>query len=258
MPPNRPVVVTRPLAQAEPLAQRIAASGRNAIVFPLLEIRPLQDDAPLRAALADPAAYAMVVFVSPNAVDAACAIVTEWPRAVALAVIGEGSRQALARHGISDANASIRRPSDPLRSDSETLLQTLDLASLRGKRVLIVRGESGRELLADALRDAGAEVFPVAAYRREAPAMTDARSKQLRAFLASPHDWIITSSEALHVLTRMVRESHGESGVVKMQQQTLICPHARIRETAETLGFHDIILTASGDEQLLAALQSRP
>ncbi len=96
--------------------------------------------------------------MSPNAIDAAFAHVEQWPRQVALAVLGEGSRAALARHGLDAGNATILGPLDPTRSDSENLLASLDLAALAGKKMLIVRGESGRELMADGFRAAGADV----------------------------------------------------------------------------------------------------
>jgi uroporphyrinogen-III synthase len=254
---TRPVVITRPLAQADSLAQQVAAMGRDAVIFPLLEIHPLPDQAELRAALGDLSAYAMVAFVSPNAIDAAFAVLRNWPAQVALAVMGEGSRAALARHGVTDANAIIVSPRDAQRTDSLTLLAALDLAALRGKRVLILRGESGRELLAYALREAGVQVTQVAAYRRMAPALDQARRAQLRNLVDSENDWIVTSSEALRILMQMVQQAADSSGVVKMQQQTIIVPHVRIEETARLLGFRNITLTGSGDARLLAALQSR-
>jgi uroporphyrinogen-III synthase len=55
----------------------------------------------------------------------------------------------------------------------------------------------------------------------------------------------------------MVQQVAGDIGVAKVQQQSFIMPHIRIQETAQTLGFRNITLTGSGDEQLLAALQSR-
>lgn len=252
--PN-PVVITRPLAQAAPLARRVAALGRAAVVFPLLEIHPLADPARLQAALQELSAYAMVAFVSPNAVDAAFAALPGWPGQVAIAVMGEGSRGALARHGVTPDCVTIISPLDPQRTDSHTLLQALDLAALRGKRVLIVRGESGRELLGDALRAAGVQVRQVAAYRRAAPVLDEAGRLQLRRLLESQNDWLVTSSEAVRILMQMVQQIAGAAGVAKMQQQKIIVPHARIAETAQMLGFRDIIRTGSGDEQLLAALQ---
>jgi len=258
MAPNA-VIVTRPRAQAEPLARRIAALGRQAIVFPLLEIHPLEDQTMLRAALKQLSAYAMVAFVSPNAVDAAFSVLhglsLSWPRKVALAVMGEGSRQALIRQGVTEDSATVISPLDPARTDSDTLVEALDLPALAGKRVLIVRGESGRELLADALREAGVTVRQVAAYRRAAPILDDADRDRLRQLIDVGHDWLVTSSESLRILIQMVQQSAGADGVAKMRQRKIIVPHARIAETARTLGFEEIVLTGSGDEQVLAALQ---
>ena len=252
------VIITRPRAQAGALAAQVAALGREVVLLPLLEIFPLPDQSALIAALADLARYAMVAFVSPNAIDAAFAHVKQWPAGVALAVLGEGSRAALARHGLDGSNATIVSPSDPARSDSENLLQTLDLAALARQPVLFVRGESGRELMADGLRAAGAIVTTVAAYRRSVPQLTPELRAQLLALLERDNDWIITSSEALRGLLALVGQLGAPAAVAKMQQQHVIVPHARIAESAKALGLARLTLCGSGDERLLAALQSRP
>src|ERR1035437_4639794 len=111
------VVITRPQAQSDSLAQSVAAIGRDAIIFPLLEIHPLADPAQLKAVLNDLTSYAMVAFVSPNAINATFAFLQAWPRNVVLAVMGEGSRTALAQHGVSSANATIVSPLDAHRTD---------------------------------------------------------------------------------------------------------------------------------------------
>jgi uroporphyrinogen-III synthase len=264
------VVITRPRAQALPLAERVTALGRRAEVLPLLDISPLPDAAPLRAVLARLHEFALVAFVSPNAIDAAFAHLPDfyphlphsWPAGVTLAVVGEGSRAALAAHGITPDVATIVSPLDPVHSDSEHLLQALDLAALNGKQVLIVRGEAGRELMGDGFRAAGARVTAIPAYRRSVPPLTPAFAARLRALLAEPNDWIVTSSEALRGLFVLLEElacsAGGDDVVAKMQQQHLIVPHARIAETARQLGLSRMTLTGSGDERLLAALQSRP
>lgn len=255
--PN-PVVVTRPLGQTQELAAQVQALGRDAVVFPLLEITPLPDDSELRAVLADLRRYAMVVFVSPNAIDAAFGFIESWPSEVAIAVVGEGSRRALERHGVTDANARIFRPRDRFRTDSDTLLEVLDLESLRGKTVLVVRGESGREMLTNSLRAAHVNVEQVAAYRRRAPVLDAARRTQLQTLLACDSTWIVTSSEALRHLVDMVADVGGETGVARLRQQKMIIPHVRIAETAKSLEFRDITLSGSGDESVIAALQCRP
>ena len=255
------VVITRPRQQAEPLARAVAALGRETVLLPLLEISPLDDDAELQRVLADLASYALVAFVSPNAIDAAFAHIERWPEGVDIAVVGEGSRAALARYGVGDGSVRIHCPKDPAYSDSEHLLQALDLERLAGRRVLVVRGEGGRELLPDALRGAGATVETVASYRRAVPGLTPELADRLAGLLARPNDWIITSSEALRGLVSLVErlepaelQTHFKH---QLRQQRLIVPHARIHETACALGFGRLVLTGSGDERLLAALQSQ-
>lgn len=255
MPMSGAVVITRPLAQAESLARAVASIGRRPEVLPLLEIAPLADPSGLQAVLSGLDQYALAAFVSPNAIDAAFAHLEHWPPHVALAVLGEGSRAALARHGLDAGNATILGPSDPTRSDSENLLASLDLAALAGKQVLIVRGESGRELMADGFRAAGAEVTVVPAYRRSVPALTPELADRLRVLLDGQNDWIITSSEALRGLFDLLRQL-GDPLVEQMQQQHVIVPHARIAATAQALGLARVTLTGSGDERLLAAIQS--
>lgn len=252
----RPVVLTRPIAQAEPLASRIRALGREVEVLPLLEISPLPDQAPLRAVLAGLADYKLVAFVSPNAIDAAFAHIAAWPQGLQAAVVGEGSRQALIAQGVPASR--IASPADPALSDTEHLLQALDMPALRGARVLIVRGESGRELMADSFRAAGAEVTVLPAYRRAVPRLTDALAARLRALAAGEADWIITSSEALRGLVGLLNELNKLTIVATLQHHHLIVPHSRIADTAKSLGFPNVTLTGSGDERVLAALQSRP
>ena len=254
---KRPVIITRPLAQATPLAERLSALGVDARIFPLLDIQPLADTGELKSRLAHLGDYAMAAFVSPNAIDAAFEHLPDWPRSVIAAVVGEGSRQALARHGVSDRTATVVSPADTRRTDSETLLDVLDLPALAGKKVLIIRAETGRELLADRLREAGVTVEQVAAYRRGAPALDAARRRQLIELADAGADWVITSSEALRHLKSAMAEVAGDEGWVRLQRSVIIVPHPRIAETARAMGFTHVILTASGDEALIAAIQSR-
>src|SRR4051794_21951634 len=108
--PEPLVVITRPRQQAGPLADAVAALGRTPVVLPLLDIAQLDDPAPLKRVLADLDRYALVAFVSPNAIDAAFAHLASWPAGVAIAVVGAASRAALAAHGVTDATARIVSP----------------------------------------------------------------------------------------------------------------------------------------------------
>ena len=97
------VVITRPAGQSSELIRQLDAAGVATLAFPLIDIAPVADEAPLRAALAALERYALVVFVSPNAIDQAFARRDGiWPHALPIGVVGPGSVQALARHGVAE------------------------------------------------------------------------------------------------------------------------------------------------------------
>jgi len=48
----------------------------------------------------------------------------------------------------------------------------------------------------------------------------------------------------------------GEPGVELILNAQLLVPHPRIAESAQVLGFRRVTQTASGDEALVAAIQS--
>lgn len=254
----RPVVITRPLAQAGAFATQVTAIGRLPVIFPLLEIAPVADSAELQRVLSMLERYALVVFVSPNAIDAAFQFIPSWPGCVAIGIVGEGSRLALQRHGVDDVNAVIHAPRNSERMDSEELFKVLDLDLLRGKCVLIVRGQAGRDFLTDMLRAGQVEVDHVTAYQRLLPPIDEPKKAQLRTLIDANSDWVVTSSEALRNLLQITVDALGNDYVVKLQRNEIIVSHQRIAETARSLAFSHVTMTGSGDERLLAALQSRP
>jgi uroporphyrinogen-III synthase len=270
MPNKSPVVITRPFAQAQDFALKIQAMGRDAVIFPLLDIHALTDPEELAsfdAELARLHAFALVAFVSPNAIHAMFDRIrfeSVWPKHLPnlpIAIMGEGSRQALAQYGINDATATIISPTNLQRTDSETLLDELNLPQLREKQVLIIRGDGGREFLADALRSEGVLVSQVTAYKRAAPDWNDERRAQLSSLLQQDAEWVVTSSEGLRVLQRWVANmdkegDDAESWQALLLNQHLICPHVRIAEAARELGFERVTVTSSGDQNLLSTLDS--
>lgn len=250
--------------------------------FPLIEIAPVEDPLPLRDALATLERYALVVFVSPNAIDHGLAeLGRPWPKAVPAAAIGPGSVAALERHGLAppaievicpagaDAgegrvNGAGSRNGDDAASqrfDSESLWAALEArfgqGGLAGKDVLIVRGDGGREWLAERLREAGANVQAVAAYRRRVPQASPGAWSRARALLAGvPHAWLVTSSEGLRNLETMARAQLSAAEFSALRRAPLVAPHPRIAETARALGFDRITQSGPGDERIAAALRA--
>ncbi|PKO87364.1 MAG: uroporphyrinogen III synthase [Betaproteobacteria bacterium HGW-Betaproteobacteria-12] len=245
---GRRIVVTRPLAQAAPLAEAITAAGGEPLIFPLLEIAPADDPQPLAEAAAQLAQYAWAVFISPNAVDYALPTLlayAPWPASLRPAAVGQGTVRALAAHGVGGCIAPRER------FDSEALLALPELAAERvaGTRVAIFRGDGGRELLADTLRERGAMVDCITCYRRSAP--SSGCQPLLDAWRAGGLDALaVSSSEGLRYLLALL----DDEGRQHLQATPLFVPHARIAETARELGLSNIILSGAADAGILAAL----
>ncbi|MFT4067890.1 fused uroporphyrinogen-III synthase HemD/membrane protein HemX [Paraburkholderia sp.] len=266
-PRNAPftVVITRPAGQSGELVEQLEAAGLATLDFPLIDIAPVLDDAPLRNALASLERYALVVFVSPNAVDHAFARSEAiWPHALPIGVVGPGSVRALARHGVRAPEHRVISPSsgaddESTSFDSEGLFAALDAslgaAALEGKRVLIVRGDGGREWLADRLREAGAEVETVAAYRRIVPEPSIGAWARVHELLAGePHAWLLTSSEGVRNLHELAQEHLTADELTQLKHAILVAPHPRIAQTARALGFDRITVSGAGDERIVRAL----
>ncbi|MFP4832151.1 fused uroporphyrinogen-III synthase HemD/membrane protein HemX [Paraburkholderia sp. BR10879] len=262
--------MTRPAGQSDGLAGRLAQHGMRTLDFPLIAIAPVTDEAPLRAALGALERYALVVFVSPNAVDRAFAcyasVSSIWPPALPVAVVGPASVAALERHGVAAPEHRVVSPAgageeEPARFDSESLYAALEktfgVDAFAGKRVLIVRGDGGREWLAERLREAGAEVETVAAYRRVVPEPPIAAWTQVHALLeGAPHAWLVTSSEGVRNLDELAREHLTAGEIVELRHAPLVAPHPRIAETARSMGFDRITVSGAGDERIVETLLS--
>jgi uroporphyrinogen III methyltransferase / synthase len=268
VPASFTAVITRPAGQSAALAAQLSARGIRTLEFPLIAIEPALDDAPLRGALAALDRYAFVVFVSPNAVERAfatyAAISSIWPHALPVAVVGPASVAALAQHGVAAPGHRVISPAgpgdeEPVRFDSESLYTALEAQfgadGFAGKRVLIVRGDGGREWLADRLREAGAEVEAVAAYRRVVPEPSIAAWAQVHTLLAgAPHAWLVTSSEGARNLAELAREHLTAGEIVELYHAPLVAPHPRIAETARGMGFDRITVSGAGDERIVETL----
>lgn len=243
---GRNIVVTRPAGQATHLAAALVELGAHPVLFPVLVIEDIADTAPLLDVAIRLDQYDWAVFVSPNAVDRALAVVLAhrtWPDTVRAATVGHSSEEALARHGIRDVTAPQER------FDSEALLELPAFADVAGKRVIVFRGDGGRDLFGDTLKTRGAVVDYVTCYRRSQPALDAAPLHKL--WNDSRLDALtLTSSEGLRNLYAMV----GKLGQSRLKKTPVFVPHVRIAEQARALGLTQVILTGPADAGLLAGL----
>lgn len=240
------ILVTRPAHQAEHLAEGIRAAGGEPILFPLLEIVDVPDLAPLNAIIDRLDEFHLAIFISPNAVAKAMNLILArrtLPPNLAIAAVGQGSARALRERGVSDVIAPQGR------FDSEALLALAPLQTVEGKRVVIFRGEGGREHLAEVLRSRGAHVEYAECYRRAPPQGDSAQLLHLWA-RGALNAITVTSSESLHNLFELV----GKLGQQWLRATPLFVPHERIAAAARALGLNQVFVTPPGDEGLLAGL----
>lgn len=244
---GRRIVVTRPAAQAAHLCGELVARGALPVRYPVLDIVAVSDPTPLLDAAIALDGYQLVVFVSPNAVEHALSVMLRhrtWPAGLPAAGMGRSTEAALAGYGIADVIA----PSE--RFDSESLLALPRLTDVRGWRVLVCRGDGGREVLGETLRARGASVDYLTCYRRQAtqadpaPLLTLWQGDELAAVT-------LTSSEGV----RYFAERIGHLGLAYWRKTPTFVSHQRIAEAVSDCGVQHVILTEPADAGLLDGME---
>ena len=243
------IVVTRPREQVKGLAAMIEAQGGNPFVFPTMEIEDLPDVRPVLALIERLQEFDLAIFISPNAVRKAMNLVrarlddARWPGHLRIAALGRGSRRELERLGFGDVIAP------EAHADSEALLALPELGEVAGRRVVIFRGEGGRELLGDALSARGARVEYAECYRRAKPA-ADAGPLLAAWARGAVHAVTVSSSEGLANFYEML----GGLGRHWLRTTPLFVPHARIADEARRRGLGEVIVTGPGDAEMVEGL----
>ena len=245
---GRRVLITRPADQAEGLAGRIRAAGGEALCVPAIAIRELEDLGPFDALADRLASFDLAIFVSRNAVRKALALLRErrgaaaWPARLRVATVGQGSREELEAQGFAQVIAPAAQ------SDSEALLALPDLAAqvVRGRRVVIFRGDAGRALLGEELERRGAAVEYAACYRRVRPdngaAAREIWSRGVDAVTAS-------SAEGLANLLEMLGpRAEG------LERTPFFLPHQRVAAEAARRGLARAIVAGPRDADMAASL----
>ncbi len=161
---GRRIVVTRARAQAGELSAELEGLGAEVREFPTIEVRPPEDFGPLDDAIRALDTFDWLILTSVNGVDAFLNRLRHQgldlraiPRGTKVAAIGPATAEALEKVG-------LRVDVVPEEFRAESLIDAVSGGSLVGRRVLIPRAKVAREVLPDALRDAGAEVVVPPAY----------------------------------------------------------------------------------------------
>jgi len=180
---GRRIMVTRALHQAGKLSEALRTLGAESVEVPVLEIRPPATWEPLDAALRQLDQYDWLLLTSANTVQtlsrraAELGIPLRQKVSLKVAAIGKGTAMAASAAGF---NVTIV----PVAYVAESLLQQLLPLTIH-QRILLARASQARDMIPDALREAGAQIDVVDAYQNLLP---EAAPAQLRQALAAGID----------------------------------------------------------------------
>ena len=263
---TKTIIVTRPAGQArqliEVLSRAIEASGLGKrslpeiLSLPLLTIVPRVDEhlaVHIAAALGD---ADLAIFVSPNAIESVMRLLErDWQdlskKMIPIGVMGGSSHLALKNHGVGseDNPTPIIIPGNNENWDSEGLWK--ELQSLKwnwqDKKVVIFKGEGGRDWLADTLKKAGATVEAISTYTRVPLDIDNPAWQLVREMDLSKSLWLLTSSEAVRYLGEVMKDQF----IQNLNVASALCSHHNIADAAEMIGFGEVFTSEPGDEALI-------
>jgi len=263
---SKTIVITRPSGQARQLSEMLHAAFINSgmtktelpqiLSLPLLTIVPKSDGDLARQIRESLASADLAIFVSPNAIECTMRLLEQsWEdvsdKLIPIGVMGGSSLAALQNHGIGieAASTTVILPADNAHWDSEGLWTELQKLQWdwSNKKVIIFKGEGGRDWLADTLKKAGAHLDLISVYARVPLDMNSPAWKDVCEMDFAKSLWLLTSSEAVRYLGQ---------AKLPLDIATAVCPHHNIADAAEQIGFGEVFSCEPGDDALIAAAQA--
>ena len=240
------VLVTRPAHQSAALIQQIQNLGLVAIPCPANAINAIQPEMPaLRREN-----YPIIIFISTNAVENGIKYIehaTNFAEKQIFA-IGKSTAQSLFDRGLSQ----VTQPSNGFNSEALLTLDAFSPEHIKQQNILIIRGQGGREHLAEALRHRGARVDYLEVYQR-IQADPDIDPIINRWSAGQINIVTVSSNESLKNLYHILQGR----GLTLLLNTPLITPGERCSELARQLGFSDQILqaTSATDDDIMMQLK---
>lgn len=244
---GKTVLVTRPDRQSGRLCSLIEENGGTAVRLPTIEIRPPQDPAPVLEICRRLGDFQIAIFVSRNAVEQVFETFLSEngiPGGLSVMAIGAGTASQIRCHGVK----IVSHLSGTANSEEFLELDELQPEAIRGKRVIIFRGQGGRELLADVLRKRGATVEYAEVYQRVVPQYDEDMIHSIWTG-NRPDVMVVTSNEGLQNLITITAPGDREY----LLDTPLVVIGTRTSELATELGFRrmPVIARETSDQGLL-------
>jgi uroporphyrinogen-III synthase len=225
------VLITRPAQQAQSLCAAITRLGGQTLLLPTIAIADVQIN---RDQLQQLAQQDIAIFISVNAVQKTAGIIKQWPAQCKIAAIGTATAQALC-----DLNWPVHIvPAEQF--NSEALLAMPALQQVANKKIMLFRGEDGRELLANTLRARGARITEIVVYRRVLPVIDQLPN------IKNVHVIVCTSSAALQNLCKLFAADKQ----LLFNKKLLVSSH-RMADFAQQLGFTKLLIAANATNEAI-------
>jgi uroporphyrinogen-III synthase len=252
------VLLTRPALQATRLTKRIEGLGGTVQSLPLLEIDPILDKPSVervKTKIMGLDQYDVALFISTNAASLGMEWISQyWPQlpvGLEAYAVGPSTGELLQQ-----LPWQVHYSSTGITS--EHLLELPGLQDIAGKRVALFRGQGGRELLAQTLRERGARVDYIELYQRRVPiydrAETLAQMRSNRINIA-----VLTSMQILesflHLLGPRVvslglaQEMQDKADAALLSSLCIVVPSRRLKDVAIAAGFSRVIEASGADDE---------
>lgn len=243
------IIITKPEEQSNNLFTKIKENNGTPILFPTIKIIDTPDQSTLMNFIKNLNSFDIIIFISPTAVHKTLPILQTYnqkiPEHIHIMAVGSGTATALHEQHI----YQVHHPDQ--NYGSEGLLVMPILQNVRDKKIAIIKGIGGRELLTNTLLDRGAHIEEIATYQRSLPVYENK-------FFVS--EWqktgidiiICTSEQSLANLLTLI----GPEAKTWLLQQLLLVSSTRLLELAAYYGFiqQPLLAKNASDEALLSAL----
>lgn len=246
------VVLTHPEPRVSRMAAQLRARGHEVATLATRRLIPLPFGPDLAEALEG---EQWAIFVSPGAVEAALDLLDDhWPQAVGIGVIGPGSAQALADHGIGAPRYRVLCPPAP-PFDADALMRMQPFLEPARLRVVVLRGERGRTDWIDALRERGAHVSCLSLYRSEDIVPESSALDLLDAWRreAGPAVFAFSSADGIEGTVAALR---ARGSLAWALEQRAVAVHPRLVKLLRECGWQRVFDLPPGQSGLIAAIES--
>ncbi len=238
------ILVTRPTPSGEELVEQLKALGLSAYHAPLISIMSGAELPQLATKLSALNQDDQVFLLSKNAVWHAHLALQQrgltWPDTLSYYAIGPSTGKFFKQITGQTINWSDEGET------SEIILSLPELQSLAAKKVLLLRGNGGREHLASTLSKRGADVDYCECYSRQ-PIAYDPSQFNAQWHLAGISTIVITSGQILSLLTHLITDEYKDWWFARR----LVVVSQRIANIAHSMGWQNIDIASSADNNAL-------